>query len=57
MPLSGSIIGSARYFAFDNYVAVYDVDEASKRVLVHLVSEGHRQWQSILSERFKAFTS
>jgi len=52
VPLAGSRYGSARFFAFDNYVVVYDVDEAGKSVYVHMVSEGHRQWRTILDGRF-----
>ena len=51
-PLTGSSYGGARFFAFDNYVVVYDIDEKNKSVYVHLVSEGHRQWRAILTDRF-----
>ena len=50
-PYAGNNHGDVRYFAFDNYVVVYDIDEAEKAVYIHLVSEGHRQWRAILIDR------
>jgi len=50
-PNSGSCYRSSRYFSFDGYVVVYDVDESSKVVNVLLISEGHRQWKAVLSAR------
>jgi toxin ParE1/3/4 len=50
-PNSGRTIGTARYIVLDNYVIAYDVDEAGKTVFVLLISEGHRLWRELLSER------
>ncbi len=50
-PLSGKRYKNTWYFSFDNYIAVYDVDETNKAVYVHLVSEGHRQWRTVLDSR------
>ncbi len=52
-PHAGSKCGDSRYFAFDNYVVVYDIDEAKMSVYVLMVSEGHRQWQSIFADRYR----
>ena len=51
-PYGGSKCGDAHFFAFDNYVVVYDINESDKSVYVHLISEGHRQWRTIFSNRF-----
>jgi len=45
-PDSGTRIGKHRFIVFRNYVAVYAVDEAMRRVRVVLVTEGHRRWRS-----------
>jgi plasmid stabilization system protein ParE len=50
-PHGGSSCGDANYISFENYVVVYDIDEMNKAVYVLMVSEGHRQWQLIFSER------
>ena len=50
-PETGSQYKQAYYFAFDNYIVVYDIDESSKTVDILMVSEGHRQWQSVFDKR------
>ena len=50
-PHGGRQFAEARYLAFDNYIVVYDVDDAEKRAYIHLVTERHRQWQSLFSDR------
>ncbi|MFT5112397.1 MAG: plasmid stabilization system protein ParE [Parasphingorhabdus sp.] len=50
-PNGGSTYKHFRYLSFDNYVVVYFVQEGKKEVFLHLVSEGHRQWRSVLSNR------
>lgn len=50
-PHGGLSCGDANYFSFENYVVVYDIDETNKSVYVLMVSEGHKQWQLIFSER------
>jgi plasmid stabilization system protein ParE len=47
-PESGTRIGRHRFIfiVFRNYVAVYIVDEETRRVRVVLVTEGHRKWRS-----------
>lgn len=42
---------SIRFFVFDNYVVVYEPNEAKKQVVVYMVTERHHQWHSILDER------
>lgn len=50
-PLSGPAIGKHRFTVFRGYVVAYSVDEAGKRVAVVLVTEGHRDWRTVLEER------
>ena len=50
-PRAGVAIGAARYSVFGNYVVVYKIDDAAKRVEVLLVSEGHHQWRRLIEER------
>ncbi len=50
-PNGGNRYKSSRYFSFDNYVVVYDVDESSKTVNILLITEGHRQWKAVLDSR------
>ncbi len=52
-PNGGSIYKSFRYLSFGRYVVVYHVQEAKKKVFVHLVSEGHRQWRVVLDDRLQ----
>jgi addiction module RelE/StbE family toxin len=44
-PNSGSSVGKHRFIVFHGYVAVYMVDDSKQRVLVVLVTEGHRDWR------------
>jgi addiction module RelE/StbE family toxin len=44
-PKSGVVIGRHRYTVFGNYVVVYEVDDASDKVLIVLITEGHRNWR------------
>lgn len=50
-PNGGNRYRSSRYFSFDNYVVVYDVDESLKIVNILLITEGHRQWKAVLDSR------
>lgn len=50
-PNAGKRIGNCRMMSLDDYIIVYRVDEKSKAVFVLMVTEGHRDWQEILSER------
>lgn len=50
-PESGSGYKGANYFAFDNYIVVYVIIEATKTVNILLVSEGHRQWRLVFDKR------
>lgn len=50
-PKSGSKYKQAHYFAFDNYIVIYDTDDSNKVVNILLVSEAHRQWQLIFDNR------
>ena len=40
------------YISFDNYIVVYDIDQSSSAVYIHMITEGHRQWKAILDKRF-----
>lgn len=52
LPFGGaSYKDSIRFFVFDNYIVVYEPNEAKKQVAVYMVTERHRQWRSILDER------
>ena len=50
-PAGGIRYKTARYFAFDNYIVVYDIDEKVKMVSILLITEGHRQWKTVLERR------
>lgn len=50
-PNSGKRVGNCRMIALDGYIIVYRVDSKSKAVYVLMVTEGHRDWQELLSER------
>lgn len=52
LPFGGaSYKDSIRFLVFDNYIVVYEPNEAKKQVAVYMVTERHRQWHSILDER------
>ncbi len=50
-PGGGSRYKTCRYFSFDNYIVVYDVDELAKMVNILMITEGHRQWKHFLESR------
>ena len=50
-PNGGSAYKDFHYISFDNYIVVYHLSETDMKVFVHLVSEGHRQWRSVLDKR------
>lgn len=47
-PWATSMIGRYRYMVIGNYVIVFSVEEEAGSVQVHLVTEGHRNWQRLL---------
>jgi len=50
-PNTGTIFNGVNFFTFDNYIVVYDIDEVANIVHVILISERHRQWESVLVSR------
>ena len=50
-PKAGSIFDTVRVFTFGSYVLVYDVDEAAKTVIIHMIAHGSRQWREIITQR------
>ena len=50
-PFSGRLLSDYRYFEFDNYVVVYDLDRHKRCVYILLVSESHRDWRKLVSRR------
>jgi plasmid stabilization system protein ParE len=50
-PGSGTAIGSYRFTVFSGYVVVYAIEEVAARVDVVMVTEGHRDWQTLLKDR------
>jgi plasmid stabilization system protein ParE len=46
-PRSGPVLKDEyRYAAFDNYIAVYRVEDGNRLVIALMISEGHRNWRS-----------
>ena len=50
-PDAGRVVNRFRYFVFDGYVVVYEIDLASQQVTVVLLTEGHRNWRRVLEGR------
>ncbi|RUM99084.1 type II toxin-antitoxin system RelE/ParE family toxin [Pseudaminobacter arsenicus] len=50
-PRTGRQYGSFHYLVFGNYILAYDIDDAARAVHILLVTEGHRLWQELLTER------
>ncbi len=53
-PHGGLSCGDAKYFSFQNYIIVYDIDDVQQSVYVHMISEGHRKWQAVFLERINS---
>jgi plasmid stabilization system protein ParE len=50
-PNAGTRVGDERFAVFGRYIAVYHVDDEERIVTVMIVSEGHRDWQTLLKDR------
>ena len=50
-PKGGRRILNARFFVFGNYIAVYDVDHAHNRVVIHMVTHASREWRKLFKAR------
>ena len=52
VPDGGVDFYGAQFFPFDDYIIVYDVDEANETVIIHMVVHGSRQWKALFVNRF-----
>lgn len=50
-PNAGTRIGDQRFAVFGRYIAVYRVNDDERLVTVMIVSEGHRDWHTLLKDR------
>lgn len=53
VPKAGSKFMNSRYFAFGDYIVVYDVDDINDTIVVHMITHGSRQWRVLFSERLR----
>jgi addiction module RelE/StbE family toxin len=50
-PNAGAPFMDGRKITILNYVVLYDVDEIDRRVIVHMIMHGARDWHAIAKER------